>query len=60
MVNKLGNGSQLLANLRTAARAIPIKDSLIVATALVHALTMVTRKRVDFERADLSIIDPFG
>lgn len=52
--------AQLLANLRAAGRAMPIKDSLIAATALVHGLTMVTRNRVDFEKAGLSIIDPFG
>ena len=39
---------------------MPIKDSLIAATALVHGLTVVTRNRVDFENADLTIIDPFG
>jgi toxin FitB len=45
---------------RTAGRAMPIKDSLVAATALVHGLTDVTRNRVDFEKAALSIIDPFG
>ena len=39
---------------------MPIKDSLIAATALVHGLAVVTRNRVDFEKADLTIIDPFG
>jgi len=52
--------AQLLASLRTAGRAMPIKDSLIAATALVHGLTVVTRNRVDFENAGLTIIDPFG
>jgi predicted nucleic acid-binding protein len=52
--------AQLLASLRTAGHAMPIKDSLIAATALVHGLTVVTRNRVDFEKAGLSIIDPFG
>ena len=52
--------AQLLANLGTAGRAMPIKDSLIAATALVHGLTVVTRNRVDFEKTDLSIMDPFG
>jgi predicted nucleic acid-binding protein len=53
-------GAQPLASLRTAGRAIPIKDSLIAATALVHGLTVVTRNHVDFEKAGLSMIDPFG
>ena len=52
--------AQLLASLRTAGRAMPIKDSLIAATALVHDLTVVTRNRIDFEKAGVSIIDPFA
>ena len=52
--------AQLLASLRTAGRAMPIKDSLIAATALVHDLTVVTRNRADFENAGVSIIDPFA
>ena len=52
--------AQLLAHFRAAGRAMPIKDSLIAATALVHGLTVVTRNRVDFEKTGLSIIDPFG
>ena len=51
--------AQLLASLRTDGRAMPIRDSLIAATALVHGLTVVTRDRVDFEKADLGIIVPF-
>jgi predicted nucleic acid-binding protein len=51
---------ELLAGLRAAGRAMPIKDSLIAATAIVRDLTVVARNRVDFERAGLSIIDPFG
>jgi toxin FitB len=52
--------AQLLASLRTAGRAMPIKDSLIAATALVHDLTVVTRNCVDFEKAGVSITDPFA
>ena len=52
--------AQLLANLRTAGHAMPVKDSLIAASALVHGLTVVTRNRVDFEKAGVGIIDPFG
>jgi predicted nucleic acid-binding protein len=39
---------------------MPIKDSLIAATALVHGLTIVTRNRADFERAGIAIVDPFA
>jgi predicted nucleic acid-binding protein len=52
--------AQLLARLRAAGRAMPIKDSLIAGTALVHGLTVVTRNRADFEKAGVSIIDPFA
>jgi toxin FitB len=51
--------AQLLASLRAAGRAMPIKDSLIATTALVHGLTVATRNRADFEKAGVSIIDPF-
>lgn len=51
--------AELLANLRVAGRAMPIKDSLIAATALVHDLVVVTRNRADFQKAGVRIIDPF-
>jgi predicted nucleic acid-binding protein len=51
--------AQLLASLRSAGRSMPIKDSLIAATALVHDLAIVTRDRTDFENAGVRIIDPF-
>jgi predicted nucleic acid-binding protein len=39
---------------------MPIKDSLIAATALVHGLAVVTRNRRDFEKAGVEIVDPFA
>jgi predicted nucleic acid-binding protein len=51
--------ANLLASLRAAGRAMPIKDSLIAATALVHDLAVVTHNRTDFEKAGVRIIDPF-
>lgn len=51
--------AQLVANLRAAGRAMPIKDSLIATTALVHGLTVVTRNRADFQKAGVDIVDPF-
>jgi len=50
----------LIAKLRTKGRAMPLKDSLIAATAITHDLTVVTRNRTDFEKADIKIIDPFA
>jgi toxin FitB len=50
----------LIAHLRTTGRAMPIKDSLIAATALVHDLTVATRNRADFEKAGVRIVDPFS
>ncbi|WP_226584250.1 type II toxin-antitoxin system VapC family toxin [Acuticoccus sediminis] len=35
------------------------RDALIVATALVHGLTVVTRNRKDFEPTDVTILDPW-
>jgi len=52
--------AELLANLRAAGRAMPIKDSLIAATALVHDLTVVTRNRADFEKTGVGVINPFA
>jgi predicted nucleic acid-binding protein len=50
--------AELLAHLRAAGRAMPIKDSLIAATALVHGLVVATRNRTDFEKAGVKIVDP--
>lgn len=49
----------LLADLRRTGRAMPIKDSLIAATALVHELVVVTRNGHDFATAGLRVLDPF-
>ena len=52
--------AELLARLRASGRAMPIKDSLIAATALVHNLVVATRNRADFEKAGVGVIDPFA
>lgn len=49
----------LLARLRATGRAMPIKDSLVAATALTHDLTVATRNRADFEKAGVRVLDPF-
>jgi hypothetical protein len=52
--------AELLAGLRGSGRAMPIKDSLIAATALVHGLVVTTRNRTDFEKAGVRVVDPFA
>lgn len=52
--------ARLLADLRAAGRAMPVKDSLIAATALVHGLAVATRNRRDFEQAGVEVVDPFS
>jgi len=52
--------AQLLAMLRASGKAMPIKDSLIAATALVHQLIVVTRNDADFEKAGVEILNPFN
>ena len=51
--------AKLLADLRSAGEAMPIKDSMIAATALVHGLTVVTRNVHDFRKAGVPVLDPF-
>ncbi|MEO8127824.1 MAG: PIN domain-containing protein [Bryobacteraceae bacterium] len=51
--------AELLAHLRATGKAMPIKDSLIAATALVHGLAVATRNRSDFVNTGLHIVDPF-
>jgi predicted nucleic acid-binding protein len=51
--------AKLLADLRAAGRSMPVKDSLIAATALVHRLTVATRNQSDFEKAGVKVVDPF-
>jgi hypothetical protein len=50
--------AELLAALRASGRAMPIKDSLIAATALTHGLVIATRNRTDFQKAGVKIVDP--
>lgn len=49
----------LLASLRAVGQAMPIKDSLIAATALTHDLTVATHNVVDFSKAKVRVVDPF-
>jgi len=50
----------LLASLRASGKTMPIKDSMIAATALVHELVVATRNSVDFKNSGVKIINPFS
>ena len=49
----------LLARLRAKGAAMPIKDSLIAATAAAHELTLVTRNHTDFANTGIRVLNPF-
>jgi predicted nucleic acid-binding protein len=51
--------AELLADLRDEGEAMPIKDSQIAATALVHDLVVATHNSRDFKKAKVKIVDPF-
>ena len=51
--------AELVADLRRSGRSMPVKDSLIAASALAHELSVVTRNRRDFEAAGIDVVDPF-
>ena len=50
--------AELLARLRKTGKTMPIKDSLIAATAIIHSLAVATRKRIDFVKAGVHVVDP--
>jgi predicted nucleic acid-binding protein len=49
----------ILADLKRKGRAMPIKDSLIAATALQFQLTVVTRNTSDYQYAGVRLVNPF-
>ncbi len=51
--------AMLLARLKQQGRAMPVKDSLIAASAIQHRLAIATRNRNDFQHAGIALIDPF-
>lgn len=52
--------AKLLADLRRTGAAMPVKDSVIAATALRHGLKVATRNTRDFSRARVPVVDPFA
>jgi hypothetical protein len=50
----------ILPDLRASGESMPVKDSLIAATALLHGLTIATRNTRDFSKARVKIVDPFA
>lgn len=51
--------ARLLADLRRAGQSMPIKDSMIAATALSNNLIIATHNARDFRKAGVNVIDPF-
>ena len=49
----------LLARLSRKGLAMPVKDSLIAASALQHGLTVATRNVADFSKAEVAVLNPF-
>ena len=50
----------LLAELKRHGRAMPVKDSLVAASARQHQLSIATRNMRDFAYAGVKVVNPFG
>lgn len=57
--NTASEWARLLARLRGKGLAMPVKDSLIAASALAHHLTVATRNTRDFKNAAIHLVNPF-
>jgi predicted nucleic acid-binding protein len=51
--------AKLLADLKRKGKAMPIKDSLIAASAKQHGLTVATGNTTDFRHAGVTVVNPF-
>ena len=51
--------ARLLAALRASGQTMPVKDSMIAATALAHGLTVATRNTRDFAKTGVRLVNPF-
>jgi predicted nucleic acid-binding protein len=52
--------ARLLAKLKIQGLAMPIKDSLIAATAIAHGLNVATRNTSDFKNSGVTLVNPFA
>jgi predicted nucleic acid-binding protein len=52
--------AKLIAELRTGGLSMPVKDSMIAATALHHGLIVATRNDRDFRKAKVKMHNPFA
>lgn len=52
--------ARLLLDLRRSGRSLPVKDSMIAATALLHGFTIATRNARDFSDTGVDVINPFA
>jgi toxin FitB len=51
--------AELVARLRRNGLSMPVKDSLIAASALLHGLTIATHNVADFKKTGAKVVDPF-
>lgn len=51
--------AELLAGLRAKGLAMPLKDSMIAASALTHGFVVATRNVTDFRPAGVQVVNPF-
>ena len=52
--------ARLLVKLKNQGLVMPIKDSLIAATAIAHGLKVVTRNTSDFNKSGVGLVNPFS